>query len=111
MNYHPFLDATSTTMGRPEPRESRPARKRRLRPNPWPPVIPGEAEQQVVAWAVERANGGRGFGYTGGQFHANWGVEPVRKMVLNAILWTAKADVPEGGVASSSHPKRSRSTD
>lgn len=63
-------------------------------------AIPGEPEQQVVAWAVERADGGRGFGYTGGHFHSNWGVEPVRKMILNAILWTAKADVPEGGVAS-----------
>jgi type 1 glutamine amidotransferase len=68
-------------------------------------AIPGEAHAQVVAWAVERANGGRGFGYSGGHFHANWGVDPVRKMVLNAILWTAKADVPEGGVASIVSPE------
>lgn len=55
---------------------------------------------QHVAWAAERANGGRGFGFTGGHFHKNWGDDNVRKLVLNAILWTAKADVPTDGVAS-----------
>ncbi len=63
-------------------------------------AIPGEAAPETVAWAVERDDGGRGFGYTGGHFHTNWGVENVRRMVLNAILWTAHADVPEGGVDS-----------
>jgi type 1 glutamine amidotransferase len=60
--------------------------------------LAGESSAQTVAWAVERVDGGRGFGYTGGHFHANWGVEGVRTMVLNAILWTAKLEVPVGGV-------------
>ena len=60
--------------------------------------IPGEAKEQVVAWAVERDGGGRGFGFTGGHFFDNWGVENFRRMVLNAILWTAHTDVPVGGV-------------
>ena len=60
--------------------------------------IPGEEQQQVVAWAVERAGGGRGFGFTGGHFFENWGVENFRRMVLNAILWTAHVEVPDGGV-------------
>src|SRR5207302_6383557 len=64
-------------------------------------AIPDETEQQVVAWAVERKNGGRGFGYTGGHFHKNWEDENVRRMVLNALVWTARGDVPEGGVKSS----------
>jgi len=66
--------------------------------------LPGEPDPQVVAWAVERADGGRGFGFTGGHFHANWGVENVRKMVLNAIVWTAHAEVPEGGVQAMVQP-------
>jgi putative heme-binding domain-containing protein len=60
--------------------------------------IPGEASDQIVAWAVERAGGGRGFGFTGGHFFDNWSVEPLRRMVLNAILWTAHAEVPASGV-------------
>lgn len=57
-------------------------------------------EPQHVAWAAERANGGRGFGFTGGHFHKNWGEDNFRKVVLNAILWVAKAEVPPTGVAS-----------
>jgi glucose/arabinose dehydrogenase/type 1 glutamine amidotransferase len=63
--------------------------------------IPGEKEEQVVAWAVERADGGRGFGFTGGHYFDNWKLDPFRKLVLNAIAWTAHADVPDGGVESS----------
>jgi hypothetical protein len=62
--------------------------------------IPGEKEEQVVAWTVERKGGGRGFGFTGGHFFDNWQVENFRKMVLNAVVWTAGVDVPEGGVRS-----------
>ena len=53
-----------------------------------------------VLWAIERADGGRGFGFTGGHFHRNWTNDDFRKIVLNAIVWTAKADVPADGVAS-----------
>ena len=55
---------------------------------------------QTTAWAFERPDGGRGFGFTGGHFHKGWGNDDQRKLVLNAILWTAKADVPAGGVES-----------
>ena len=57
---------------------------------------PGRSE--VLAWTVERPDGGRGFGFTGGHFHANWANPNFRKLVLNALLWTAKADVPKTGV-------------
>ena len=53
-----------------------------------------------VAWAYERPDGGRGFGFTGGHFHTNWGNENFRKTMLNAILWIAKAEVPANGVQS-----------
>jgi type 1 glutamine amidotransferase len=56
---------------------------------------------QTTAWAYERPdNGGRGFGFTGGHFHKGWGNNDQRKLVLNAILWTAKAEVPAAGVES-----------
>jgi len=60
--------------------------------------FPGRSE--VLAWAIERADGGRGFGFTGGHFHRNWGDENFRRIVLNALLWTAKAEVPAEGVSS-----------
>jgi len=71
--------------------------------------IPGEAAEQVVAWAVEREPhgktlAGRGFGFTGGHFFENWGVENFRRMVLNAILWTAHLEVPAGGVQTTVAP-------
>lgn len=65
------------------------------------PIVRAEVaskKPQHVAWASERENGGRGFGFTGGHFHAGWGNDSQRKLVLNAILWTAKADVPANGV-------------
>jgi hypothetical protein len=59
-----------------------------------------EKKPQHVAWAIDREDGGRGFGFTGGHFHKGWGNEHQRKLVLNAILWTAKAEVPEHGLES-----------
>ena len=70
----------------------------RLRPILTTP-IPGENESQVVAWAVERDGGGRGFGFTGGHFFENWSTPDFRRMALNAILWTAHAEVPEDGAS------------
>ena len=58
------------------------------------------AEPQHVAWAAQRPGGGRGFGFTGGHFHRNWGDDNFRKLVLNAILWTAQIEVPPNGVQS-----------
>ena len=58
-----------------------------------------QGKPQHTAWTVEREDGGRGFGYTGGHFHKNWGNPDARKLVLNSILWTAKMDVPKNGVS------------
>jgi len=57
-------------------------------------------ERQTVAWAFERPTGGRGFGFTGGHVHRNWQHDGFRKIMLNAILWTAQVDVPKNGVVS-----------
>jgi type 1 glutamine amidotransferase len=55
---------------------------------------------QTVMWLSERSAGGRGFGFTGGHYHAGWQNDDQRKVVLNAILWLAHIDVPAGGVIS-----------
>ncbi len=57
-------------------------------------------EPQILAWAAEREDGGRGFGFTGGHAHLNWGNDNFRKLVLNAILWVSKVEVPKDGVES-----------
>lgn len=57
-------------------------------------------EPQHLMWAAERPGGGRGFGFTGGHFHKNWADDNFRKIVLNAILWSAHVDVPAQGVES-----------
>jgi type 1 glutamine amidotransferase len=56
---------------------------------------PGRLE--TMAWAYERKDGGRAFGFTGGHSHRNWANENFRRIVVNAILWTAHVDVPPGG--------------
>jgi type 1 glutamine amidotransferase len=59
-------------------------------------------EPQHVAWASERPNGQRGFGFTGGHWHWNWAEPNFRKLVLNAIIWVAHGEVPAHGVADKS---------
>ena len=72
---------------------------------PYPHIVAASGRPEVMMWAYERPNGGRSFGFTGGHRHANWGDENQRKIVLNALLWIAKAEVPENGVASSVTPE------
>ena len=62
--------------------------------------IPGEMGEKVVGWAVERKDGGRGFGFTGGHFYSNYRDDSFRRFVLNAVVWIAKADVPADGIRS-----------
>jgi hypothetical protein len=49
-------------------------------------------------WVYERPNGARGFGFTGGHFHDNWGQDDFRRVVLNSIVWMAKGTIPAGGI-------------
>lgn len=57
-------------------------------------------QSQALMWGIQRPDGGRGIGYTGGHWHRNWAIEAQRKLVLNAIVWVAGVEVPEGGVKS-----------
>lgn len=67
---------------------------------PYPHIQANKGRSEAMMWVVERPEGGRGFGFTGGHFHDNWGNDDFRKTILNAILWVAKAEVPEKGVES-----------
>jgi type 1 glutamine amidotransferase len=88
----PILTATppESTMSRPDGTHSGNPHVRAAMANRLP---------QHVAWAAERPDGGRGFGFTGGHFHWNWGDDNFRKLVLNAIVWIAHGQVPPGGVS------------
>ena len=70
-----------------------------------PTVRNGKGSNEVLAWAYERPDGGRGFGCTGAHFHKNWANDDFRKLMLNSLLWTSGLDVPQDGVASSVSPE------
>jgi type 1 glutamine amidotransferase len=65
---------------------------------PYPHIVAASGNVETMMWAYERADGGRSFGFTGGHTHTNWGDPNQRRIVLNALLWIAKVNVPEGGV-------------
>lgn len=67
---------------------------------PYPHIQEAKGRPEHLMWATERPDGGRGVGFTGGHFHRNWHHDEFRKLVLNALLWISKVDVPAEGVAS-----------
>ncbi|HUT93838.1 MAG TPA: family 16 glycoside hydrolase [Thermoguttaceae bacterium] len=65
-----------------------------------PTVRARKGMPEHLAWACERADGGRGFGFTGGHWQWTWANDSFRTLVLNGIAWTAGLEVPPGGVPS-----------
>jgi type 1 glutamine amidotransferase len=65
---------------------------------PYQHIVDAKGREEVLAWTVERPDGGRGFGFTGAHAHKNWGDPNFRKLVLNAIVWSAKLEVPSEGM-------------
>ena len=65
---------------------------------PYDHIIADSGRAETMMWAMERPDGGRSFGFTGGHTHANWGDVNQRRVMLNALLWIAKVEVPAGGV-------------
>ncbi len=57
-----------------------------------------EGESRSVAWAWERPDKGRSFGFSGLHFHRNWQHEAYRRMVAQGIVWTLKLPVPDEGL-------------
>ena len=67
---------------------------------PYDHIVKAAGQDETMMWCVERDGGGRGFGFTGGHRHKNWGDDNHRKVVLNALVWLAKLEVPAAGVES-----------
>lgn len=67
---------------------------------PYKHIQEAKGRPEVMMWAVERPDGGRGVGFTGGHRHLNWQHDDFRKVVLNALVWISKLEVPPGGVES-----------
>jgi type 1 glutamine amidotransferase len=74
-----------------------------------PKVFPGPLagpKDQVTMWAYDRPKPegakitGRSIGATMGHFYVNWQNDDYRKLLLNAIVWTAHIEVPKDGIAS-----------
>jgi hypothetical protein len=88
----PILTAVppASTMSRPDGSHSG---------NPSVRKAVSQGDPQHTMWVIERPDGGRGFGFTGAHFHWNWGHNQLRKLMLNAICWIAKVDVPADGVS------------
>lgn len=63
-------------------------------------AIPLRIEHKAAAWAFERSNGGRGFAFTGLHYLVSLDHPQLRRLLLNAIAWTAGFDVPATGVRS-----------
>lgn len=69
-------------------------------PEVWESVSSGK--KQVMAWAYDRPDGARGFGFTGLHKHDNLRDDSFRTLLLNAVAWTSKLEVPSGGIPSKS---------
>jgi hypothetical protein len=87
----PILSAVATpdTMSRPDGSHSG---------NPRVRESVKRGDLQHLMWARQRPDGGRGFGFTGGHVHWNWGHPDHRRLVLNAIAWIAGVEVPAEGI-------------
>lgn len=60
----------------------------------------GFGKKQALMWCRDPKTGGRGIGFVGGHYHRNWAIADFRRLVLNSIVWLARAEVPMGGVPS-----------
>lgn len=67
---------------------------------PYEHIAKASAQTESMMWVVDNPKANRGFGFTGGHYHKNWADPNQRKVVLNAMLWIARAEVPESGIES-----------
>ena len=67
---------------------------------PYKHIQEAKGRAETMMWVLERKDGGRGCGFTGGHTHRNWKDDNFRKVVLNAMVWLCKLDVPADGVKS-----------
>ena len=85
--------------------QARPDDEARSGSTSWPRgpkkhIVDSSGRMETIMWAVEREDGGRGVGFTGGHFHKNWANDQQRNLILNTMVWMAGGEVPKGGVKS-----------
>lgn len=66
---------------------------------PYPHIQAAKGRDEIMMWVSEQGDK-RAFGFTGGHFHDNWGDANFRKVILNALLWVSRLEVPPEGVPS-----------
>jgi hypothetical protein len=96
----PILTATPplTTLGK-----SKKPSERGSNPDVYDAVAAGKP--QHMAWAYERPDGGRGFGFTGFHRYENLRNDDFRTLLVNAAAWVTRLEVPSGGVPSKTPTK------
>jgi type 1 glutamine amidotransferase len=57
-----------------------------------------DGKKETVAWAWERPDGGRSFGFSGLHFHDNWRLIEYRRLVAQGVLWSMKLPIPRDGL-------------
>ncbi len=60
--------------------------------------VPIDGTDQTVAWAWERPDTGRSFGFSGLHYHQNWSRVQYRRLVLQGVLWTLGQSIPADGL-------------
>jgi len=65
----------------------------------WSPILQVEIDgnKETVAWAWDRPDKGRSFGFSGLHFHENWQVPEYRRLVTQGVLWTMRTPFPGAG--------------
>ena len=53
---------------------------------------------ETIAWAFERPDGGRSFGFGGMHYHKNWAELNCRRLVAQGVLWSLKLPAPAAGL-------------
>ncbi len=61
-------------------------------------TVPIEGREETVAWAWQRPDGGRSFGFSGLHYHDNWRLPAYRRLMTQGTLWAMRLPIPEGGV-------------
>lgn len=97
-----FADATHPTAagGQPFAMKIQPPVPLTLVATPKPSVLIRSGRNQPVAWSTQRANGGRSVCCSITASFDAWYEPSFRRFILNSIVWTAKGDIPTGGVDS-----------
>jgi type 1 glutamine amidotransferase len=65
------------------------------------PIVQVEIDgtKETVAWAWQRPDKGRSFGFSGLHFHSNWKLPEYRRLVSQGVLWSVGLPVPRDGLA------------